>query len=1294
MNAAAGAGYLPRTWAKLEIDRLLAANAVKHKDEIIALSKAMYVMSPFTSLLVLETDADYEKYKVDRGRKDHWATYQCPAKIRLVYEPDGKPPVKVDRPKDAKPTCDEVMGTIVGWHVAYPGNGFRSLIQQGSSDWAIGIHLASPMGFRAEMGASRDFEAITLHNTVAYDIALLLDRAFNGPQGPNRIEHIRIAADARTNTLFIKAKPIDMLTIRRLIARTIDTPPSTWSAFDGRSAWIQRVMANGGGGGAGGGGGFIAGNGFQQFGSNVRFTKDSALEFPPQRGFKDLDGGIGGLPGTFVGSHASALGGGAPRMPVAIEPVPSLGIVISQASPNPFVQTFGDPLSMGKPTFGPPVVRQTLISESFVRGKEEFGMEIGLQAPLTFARWPELRIAERDLSRLKLFETDPSKPGYYSVPPVEFTGPLSNPGAESGGFYTGSAFNYYNTNRRVSDPKKVGFLYERPPIEYDRRVFTDLVQYAPGLHNTTADILATLDAEADVEQPKLGRIDEAARRLIERARAADWQTLTVAADGPLPGYSIHFNGVGQFTYTRILVSGLREQVICDGVTLWHLYPEIGLAAKRPFSRYQQNFVSSFNPAFLPVADELARGHDVKAVDANTIALVPVREGEAPAEPKQQTSTGSTARQEPRPPVSPRPVLRLVFAKDGRLSERQIVEMPSAKIVLRQIFHADGAIEWKDAADKSLDKWTRSLAPTKSPNLVPNVAELVVMSMPTRTNHYWFNLAAKLGWKEADIEQQKLVTACHYPNPGDAKNDAIIEQMAKIGGNRVGYCTLLSASDARLERDIYKDYPKSVLASYLGDRQRELKTNGFEIAKELLGPKDGFLQRMTRFRNLWLTWHNQRVTPGDMPIEMAKVIEFLGDTPSPGFAYAVLDTMQRRANKPPTDHMLEIAVKRFGPISDPLGLGYVFRYEHARSLSQAGKIAESAKAFRELHADTLKLGVLPPIDSAFRETLQMPIGEGPKFISFTRTMLDDLLTKKRFGNAFQLSKQIEQLGDEALADEILTTILAKAPRSQTEFGNEHAALTLVSIHFLAERKNFAQADRLLAKVLEDKKLSRHAGLWRWRAEFARNLGQSAVALTCLEAALDLEYHELPELVNLESIRGDYRALLEQYQKIAEASASLEKDTLTPNPSPKGRGEKMSAFLAKVIRTADRWRLIDPDASEPSQLAGKIFHTLGERDLAWDYWTTPIDLHPAESRPWLDLAETMKAEGDLERADRAFSLAFEAEPTNPEILWKQAQNLVRMSEPDRARQLYRQIADGVWQERFAGIVTQARGLAAER
>ncbi|HUT61467.1 MAG TPA: VIT domain-containing protein, partial [Phycisphaerae bacterium] len=99
------ADCLPRIWAKLEIDRLLAAGAEKNKAKIVELSKAMYVMSPFTSLLVLENEQMYKQFKIDRGRKDHWALYPCPEKIPVVHEPlaragapDANSPAKTGKP--------------------------------------------------------------------------------------------------------------------------------------------------------------------------------------------------------------------------------------------------------------------------------------------------------------------------------------------------------------------------------------------------------------------------------------------------------------------------------------------------------------------------------------------------------------------------------------------------------------------------------------------------------------------------------------------------------------------------------------------------------------------------------------------------------------------------------------------------------------------------------------------------------------------------------------------------------------------------------------------------------------------------------------------------------------------------------------------------------------------------------------------------------------------------------------------------------------------------------------------
>ncbi|HEV3262770.1 MAG TPA: secretin N-terminal domain-containing protein, partial [Gemmataceae bacterium] len=90
-----------------------------------------------------------------------------------------------------------------------------------------------------------DFEVIHLEHGNAADVAKVLDEAFNGtkaqattnqPQFPpffgNRgpaepakasEDRVRVVADTGTNSLLVRATPLDMLTIRRLLDQTLDT---------------------------------------------------------------------------------------------------------------------------------------------------------------------------------------------------------------------------------------------------------------------------------------------------------------------------------------------------------------------------------------------------------------------------------------------------------------------------------------------------------------------------------------------------------------------------------------------------------------------------------------------------------------------------------------------------------------------------------------------------------------------------------------------------------------------------------------------------------------------------------------------------------------------------------------------------------------------------------------------------------------------------------------------------------------------------------------------------------------
>ena len=85
-SAKTKAEYLPRLWAKRHIDELLKSD-MSDKEEIISLSKDFYVVTPHTSLIVLEDDAMYKEYDVERGRKDHWASYDAPKTIEVIKEP-------------------------------------------------------------------------------------------------------------------------------------------------------------------------------------------------------------------------------------------------------------------------------------------------------------------------------------------------------------------------------------------------------------------------------------------------------------------------------------------------------------------------------------------------------------------------------------------------------------------------------------------------------------------------------------------------------------------------------------------------------------------------------------------------------------------------------------------------------------------------------------------------------------------------------------------------------------------------------------------------------------------------------------------------------------------------------------------------------------------------------------------------------------------------------------------------------------------------------------------------------
>ncbi len=97
------ATYLPRLWARAQIEADILAGADTHKAEITRLGLEHFLVTPFTSLLVLENEAMYQQYKVRRPDTTGWAAYDAPATIAVVHEPRGALAINPDQVVQRQP---------------------------------------------------------------------------------------------------------------------------------------------------------------------------------------------------------------------------------------------------------------------------------------------------------------------------------------------------------------------------------------------------------------------------------------------------------------------------------------------------------------------------------------------------------------------------------------------------------------------------------------------------------------------------------------------------------------------------------------------------------------------------------------------------------------------------------------------------------------------------------------------------------------------------------------------------------------------------------------------------------------------------------------------------------------------------------------------------------------------------------------------------------------------------------------------------------------------------------------
>jgi tetratricopeptide (TPR) repeat protein len=145
-DAEEGNSFIPRLWARMHLDTLLAqGSSPSVRDEVIALSEEYQIITPYTSLLVLESDADRERFGVKRRFKMR----------------DGEKFFAEGRDNANYELLQKQMKQAGGWRLGLRRQVLRQLAALGRNPRALQMQQAVEVFERATRSAGEWFDGLT-----------------------------------------------------------------------------------------------------------------------------------------------------------------------------------------------------------------------------------------------------------------------------------------------------------------------------------------------------------------------------------------------------------------------------------------------------------------------------------------------------------------------------------------------------------------------------------------------------------------------------------------------------------------------------------------------------------------------------------------------------------------------------------------------------------------------------------------------------------------------------------------------------------------------------------------------------------------------------------------------------------------------------------------------------------------------------------------------------------------------------------------------------------------------------
>jgi len=1336
--------FIPRLWAKRHIDELLKSGP-EHRGEVVRLSKHYYVMTPYTSLIVLENEKMYKEFKVERGRKDHWALYPAPKTIKVVKEPvdwsrwswwgwrseDEKIKAKA-RPKSVKDMVESVQFRINApfylWPPRRDGQGRFALYNLLDSKAnptrlltaLLNLAARTEAGLAAKPesgGPSRTPQAwltgppraggtLSSFDTTDEFLPPVLGRAYNGLlwiRGqalgtPLRLDRLVTVWEINGDVDYLGFAYFDVISggslerAHQILGQDADfidpwlrVPlglehyrtsrhvmaghTARLSEVAGFMPWERRLTLYGDLYREGKyltpslarftSGGDFAGGRWLSLAPEARHGLGTALRERYERIERDIRR-FNARHGWSWGREGYPWDQGSIHLTGTTGALPGMGFSWWRSEIRP------SPVNIGAaPTEVLRAVLRNIILASYDRAlKTVPGTTAALAADFLVARRDELlakKLSEKENKELEQINS--------ALENVESAYPrFEDPGI----FWGWQGWNY----------RPQPWTFQPPRIQaYPHYNWSfDLTRYAGGLYSTSFDVL-DLVAQAHPTPPAGKVSDEAARAIASARKAIQPVRLRFGKEGP----AILVGSGDRFALVHKTNMYLEERMVCDGENVYHLYPELGLAARRRATALRRAALRQLAPHLVEPADWLARSYDVELVereaDRFVLKLTPIMRVAQP--PSADEARGRPKKAQAGAPVphgqpAPKPPFHILVtvSPDGRILEKTL--LVKDKATLRLTYTYDGSkvtARWFDAKGKEVGSVEFEAQPfTPAPDTFrADLEPYVVFDMPIRRPSYYQAQIKDAGQRRPAYkgdETTRIVQLWRHLAL------AYIQELnwRRWGGSNGRAFNAVGQALNTLERAKRKGKLGDLtLIGSCGYHHEVAKRRGKTDAPDNHALIDYYRRLRTR---QWKQLASLRDRcPGTLLGHLAAFYAALSD-PS---RLEALKTLIKQYERSP----LLLAAASFVGNSGNKAEPWFELFEHPRWRALAIMMAANrtktdaqrkriAEAFARLHRELSEKGYEVPVPPQMASILKGTDG-GKHWQSVVRSALKVAMDEDRVGPILRFAELALRNGEQDLAD----VALSRAKKLARDDGSLLTRLALAQTYWAGGRpKDALRLYNELFAALKTKDVPASAGLLAATARLAQQAGDPGRAIELEERALGIEHQHLPELVNLQAFRRRYQWLWRQYQSRIQAAANAKDE------------KAVADWLARAERAWTRWYEVDRENPSMVQQMATLQMTARREDAAWLYLSSLIDAKPRDAESYYSVGRWHLGRNERDRAQQWYARAYEWDTANPRWLFERAGILRDLGRKDDARRLYRQIIDGKWAPGLQRYVARAK------